>query len=166
MVRTEQLLNSMEEEVPRMGPRQKVEEVRRSRGVIVDDYELARRLGRCTLTERVGRKRDEADHLLGVFHVDKLHIRHFSAGKTGEWRNEVWRGRQECRRGGRRPTKCGENLGAMSVEIWDIRRYSAHPKHCLVKGEVQEGRQPTVEKQFSSLLRCGQQEDGHRHCVG
>ena len=135
-------------------------------GELVDDYELARRLGRWTLTGRVERKRDEADHLLGIFHVDKLHIGNFSAGRTGEWRNEVWRGWQEYRRGGRRPTKCGENLGAMSVESWDIRRYSAHPKHCLVKGEVQEGRQPTVEKQFSSLLRCGQREDGHRHCVG
>ena len=54
----------------------------------------------------------------------------------------------------------------MNVESWDIQRYSAHPKHCLVKGEVQEGRQPIVEKQFSSLLRCGQREDGCRHCVG
>ena len=57
------------------------------------------------------------------------------------------------------------NLGAMSVESWDIYRCGAHSKHCLVKGEGQEGRQPTRGKQFSSPLRCGQQEDSHRHCV-
>ena len=73
------------------------------------------------------------------------------------------------RRGGRRPTKCGENLSAMSVESWDICRCGTHPKHCLVKGEGQEGRQTTGGgggEQFSLLLRCGQREDCHRHCVG
>ena len=127
-------------------------------GELVDDYELARRLGRWTLTGRVERKRDEADHLLGIFHVDKLHIGNFSAGRTGKWRNEVWRGRQEYRRGGRRPTKCGENLGAMSVESWDIRRYIVLDTGCT-RTLVHDRLVPVGQKTSGSITICCGHED-------
>ena len=81
MVRIEQLLNSTEEEV-RVWVRDRKSKKCAGAGELVDNYELARRLGRWTLTGRVGRRKDEANHLLGVFHVDKYQIGHFSAGKN------------------------------------------------------------------------------------
>lgn len=92
MVGTEQLLNSMGEDV-RVWVRERKPKTCAGAGELADDYELARKTGKVDMNRKSGEKKQQGDCLLGAFRVDKLDIGRLSAGKTGEWRNEVRRSR-------------------------------------------------------------------------
>ena len=59
----------------------------------MDDYELARITGKVVMNRKSEEKKQQSGSPAQCFfYVDKFDTGHFSAGKIGEWRNEVWRG--------------------------------------------------------------------------